>query len=120
MKIYLDDNRAGKGLAAFLRKLGHTVVLPADVGLNGASDVRHLTYAVRAGLAVLTADSEDFKDLHALLRSAGGTHPGILLILSDNDPKHAMKPKNIHAALNKLEQSGLSIVGEVVVLNQWR
>jgi predicted nuclease of predicted toxin-antitoxin system len=120
MKIYLDDNWANKALVEMLRKAGHTIVLPAEVGLRGASDARHLTCAIGAGLATLTADSEDFLELDALILSAGGTHPGILVVRFDSDPRHDMKPKHIVAALANLEQSGMNITSQVVVLNQWR
>jgi hypothetical protein len=36
MKIYLDDNVTDRGLAALLRKAGHAVVLPVEVGLSKA------------------------------------------------------------------------------------
>jgi hypothetical protein len=42
MKIYLDDNEADTQLAGLLRKKGHSVTLPAEVGLLGVSDARHL------------------------------------------------------------------------------
>lgn len=120
MNIYLDDNRTDKSLTGLLRKVGHLVVIPADAGLSGRSDACHLEYAIRHRLAVLTADRRDFADLHQLVLTAGGSHPGILVVRYDNDPKHDMKPKHIVAAIAKLETSGMSIVNEIVVLNQWR
>jgi hypothetical protein len=120
MNLYLDDNSDDLVLAALLRKAGHAVGRPVDFGLAGASDARHLEQAIRIGLVVLTADREDFRDLHGLVRTSGGSHSGILVVRYDNDPKRDMKPKHIVAAIGKLERSGVSIVNQIAVLNQWR
>jgi hypothetical protein len=120
MTIYLDDNRTDKSLIALLRKAGHVVVIPADVGLIGRSDACHLEYAIRHILVTLTADHEDFADLHQLVLTAGGNHPGILVVCYDNDPKHDMKPKHVVTAVGKLERSGLELANELIILNHWR
>ena len=120
MNLYFDDNRADRRLAALLQRNGHTVVVPADVGMSGASDMRHMDYAVRHALVVLTADRNDFHELHDLVLNSGGGHPGILLIRHDNDPKKDMKPGHIVVALAKLERSGLPLRDQIIVLNQWR
>jgi predicted nuclease of predicted toxin-antitoxin system len=120
MKLYLDDNMNDRVLVSMLRRAGHSAVQPTDVGLTGASDVLHLEYAIRARLVLLTKDSQDFKDLHQLVTTCGGQHPGILVVHHDDDPRHDMKVKHIPAAVTKLEQSGLVIGSQVVVLNQWR
>jgi predicted nuclease of predicted toxin-antitoxin system len=120
MKLYLDDNLSDRVLAAMLRRAGHTAVQPADAGLVGASDVRHLEHAVRSDLVTLTKDGQDFKDLHQLVLSCSGCHPGILVVHSDNDPTRDMKPRHIAAAIAKLEQAGLDVSSQVVILNQWR
>jgi predicted nuclease of predicted toxin-antitoxin system len=96
------------------------VVRPGDVGLRGASDVRHLDHAIRADLAVLTADSTDFRDLHDLVLTCGGGHPGILVVRFDNDPKRDMQPKHIARAVGRLERSGVPIANQVTVLNHWQ
>jgi len=49
MKLYLDDNLTDARLADMLRKAGHDVVVPADVGNSGIADARHLTYAIGQG-----------------------------------------------------------------------
>ncbi len=118
--LYLGDNHADRRLAGLLVKGGHTVVRPADVGLSGARDPRHLEYAVRAGLTVLTADQGDFQDLHRLIQATGGRHSGILLVHYDNDSRRDMKPPHIVAAVGKLEHSEAPMANQVVILNQWR
>jgi len=120
MNLYLDDNRTDPRLAALLLRAGHTVVRPADVGLGGAPDARHLRHAIRNGLILLTADRIDFRDLHDLVVDSGGTHPGILLVRFDSDLKRDMKPRHIVAAIGRLERSGLDCTNQVVILNQWR
>ena len=120
MNIYLDDNRADRKLAGLLGKAGHAVILPSTVGLAGVSDARHLEHAIRNGFAVLTADREDFWELHQLVLTSGGTHPGILVVRYENDPKRDMKPKHIVTAVGKLASSGMVTTNQVVVLNQWR
>ncbi len=120
MNLYLDDNLNQHRLAVLLRAAGHTVVQPADVALTGAPDVRHLEYAIRDSLVLLTADRNDFRDLHQLILTAGGTHPGIPIVRYDNDPTRDMKPRHIVAAIRNLEQAGLDITNQAIVLNQWR
>src|SRR6266568_4894145 len=119
MNIYLDDNLTDRVLAGLLARAGHTVVRPADVDLTGATDVRHMNHAVRARLVFLTADDEDFHDLHALILGASGTHLGILLVRYDNDPKRDMKPHHIVRAIRKMEQAGYETTNELVILNHW-
>ena len=120
MKLYLDDNLADHTLAALLTKAGHTVVRPLHVGLTGATDPRHLENAIRQGIVSLTSDRRDFQDLHDLILTSGGGHPGILLVRYDNDPTRDMKPKHIVAALGKLKRTGTAMVNQLFVLNQWR
>lgn len=85
MKLYLDDNLASASLASHLRKAGHTVVLPADVGTSGYSDAQHLAQAATTTNVSLTGDHEDFLHLHLLVHATGGRHPGILVVRRDND-----------------------------------
>jgi len=120
MKIYLDDNHADKTLAALLRKDGHTVVEPGDVGKSSASDARHLEYAILNDFVVLTADRVDFRELHDIILAASGKHPGIVLVRYDNDPTRDMKPKHIVRAIRNIEKTGFNVESQLVVLNQWR
>ncbi len=120
MKIYLDDNFSDRTLAALLTKAGHGVVRPADVGLTSATDIRHLEHAVRESLVVLTADRRDFPDLHRLIMTTGGNHPGILIVRYDNDPKRDMKAQHIVRAIRNLEQAGFDTTSQLIILNHWR
>jgi predicted nuclease of predicted toxin-antitoxin system len=120
MKIYLDDNLTDRTLAALLTKAGRMVVQPAAAGLAGASDPRRPEYAIRQGLTVLTSDCDDFRELHQLVLTAGGSHPGILVVRFENNPARDMKPKHIVAAIGKLIRSGSPVTNQFIVLNQWR
>lgn len=110
MKLYLDDNLASASLASHLRKAGHLVTVPSDVGTVGASDAA----------VTLTGDHEDFLHLHLLVRATGGRHPGILVIRRDNDPSRDMKDRDVERAIGNLEAAGVPIDNELHILNHWR
>jgi len=121
MKIYLDDNFADRTLAEKLRRAGHTVFRPADFGISGASDARHLRQAIQEHfLVTLTKDRDDFQDLHQLVLASGGHHPGIIVVRYANDAKRDMRTKHIVVALGRLESSGFLLDDEYVTLNHWR
>jgi Domain of unknown function (DUF5615) len=120
MRLYVDDNLVDPHLVALLRRAGHTVVLPADVGLPGASDPKHFLKAIGQGLTLLSANYTDFNDLHDLVIGSGGSHSGVLLVRFDNDPKRDMKPHEIVRAIANLEAAGVPIANELHVLNHWR
>ena len=119
MLLYLDDDSIHRVVVALLRKAGHDVVLPADVGLSGADDAVHLTHAVRVGRPLLSYNHDDFEHLHILIETASGHHPGIVVIRRDND-KRDLKPRAIVAALGKLIASGDRITDHLTILNQYR
>lgn len=120
MMIYLDDNLAARALAGMLRKAGHSVCRPTDLGLMGASDARHLERSIREKLVLLTKDRDDFYELHELVLTSGGQHPGLIVVHFANDPRRDMRPGHIVMAIGKLERSGLQLTNEWVILNQWR
>ena len=120
MNLYLDDDSAKASLVRLLRAAGHQVVIPADVGLAGASDSRHLRHTVRQNQVLLTRNHDDFDDLHLLVKATGGTHPGILVVRSDNDPSRDMKDRDIARAIANLERAGVPVANEFHILNHWR
>jgi hypothetical protein len=120
MNLYLDDDSAKASLAKLLRAAAHQVVLPADVGLAGASDPRHLTHTTQQNPVLLTRNHNDFEDLHAPVQVAGGTHPGILVVRSDNDSSRDMKDRDIVWAIANLERAGAPVANEFHILNHWR
>jgi predicted nuclease of predicted toxin-antitoxin system len=120
MNLYLDDNMSKPLLGVLLRRAGHQVTLPADVGTVGISDARHFVHALDNALVVLTQDHRDFEDLHLVVRAAQGQHPGILAVRMENDSKRDMKDRDIIRAIGNLERAGVPIANEFHVLNRWR
>jgi hypothetical protein len=120
MNLYLDDDSAKASLVMLLRKGGHQVTIPADAGIAGVSDPRHLIHTVQHQLVLLTRNHDDFEDLHLLVQITGGNHPGLLVVRSDNDPRRDMKDRDIARAIANLERAGAPITGEFHVLNHWR
>jgi len=105
MNLYLDDDSAKASLVNLLKKTGHQVVIPADAGLSGVSDPRHLMHTVQNDWVLLTKNNDDFEDLHWLLQAAGGKHAGLLVVRSDNDPSRDMKDRDIARAIAKSARS---------------
>jgi hypothetical protein len=69
---------------------------------------------------MLTRNYGDFLELHEFALAAAGRHPGLLLVRMDSDRKRDMKPHQIVTAIRKLEDAGVAIASQAVVLNQWR
>jgi predicted nuclease of predicted toxin-antitoxin system len=120
MNLYLDDDSADRRLVMMLVDAGHQVVVPADVQLSGASDAKHLIYAMRQSCILLTRNHDDFLDLHEVVQTARGTHPGILIVRLDNDPSRDMTRRQIVTAISRLESAGVPFANQVYILNHWR
>lgn len=120
MNLYLDDNSAKASLVQLLRRAGHQVSLPIDLGMAGSSDPQHLTSCARQRQVLLTRDHDDFLDLHDLVQATHGRHYGILIVRADNEPARDMKDRDVVRALANLEAAGVSIENEFYILNHWR
>ena len=120
MRIYLDEDMASALLLGFLRKAGHDVETPGGSGLMGRSDPAQFAFSIRAALVCLTANHDDYEELHLLLQAAQGNHLGIFVVRRDNDPTRDLSPKGIVNAIRKLEAANAPIRDECIVLNQWR
>ena len=120
MRLYLDDDTADRRLVALLTHAGHVVVVPAGVHLSGAPDMRHFIYAMRQSLILVTRNHDNFLDLHEVVQTARGTHPGILIIRFDNDPTRDMTPRHIVTAIARLASTGVPLENQVYILNHWR
>jgi predicted nuclease of predicted toxin-antitoxin system len=79
LKIYLDDCVCAKELVGMLRAKGHDVLTPNDTGTVGESDETHLNTAIAQTRVLITADVEDFSELHRLRPN----HDGIFAICQD-------------------------------------
>ena len=120
MNLYLDDDSVEDLLVKLLRSASHDVQIPFDVGRSGSDDPVHLTHAIDAGRVLLTANSDDFEDLHKLIKAAKGRHAGILVVRKDNDPRRDMTPRGIVLAIRNLEASGIEVANDFHILNHWR
>ncbi len=104
MRLYIDDDSVDPGLIRLLRRDGHDVLIPADVGLVGSSDQAHLAHAIRDQRAVLTRNYDDFEALHDLVVSAAkGHHAGVLVVRYDYNPRNNMTLGDIARAVRNLE-----------------
>lgn len=120
MKLYLDDDTADRRLVQQLERDGHAVWVPNQVGLSGVSDARHVIHCCENELVLVSRNYDDFLELHLVIESAGGAHPGILIVRMDNDPKRDLTPRGIATAIGRFESAGATITGQFVILNHWR
>jgi len=121
MRLYVDDDSVDPSLIRLLRRDGHDLQIPADVGLVGSSDQVHLAHAIRDRRAIITRNRKDFESLHDLVVSAAnGHHEGILVVLFDNDPRHNMSAGDIARAVRNLENAGVPITDAYHELNHWQ
>ena len=120
MRVYLDDDSASGLLTRLLRQAGHDVQIPNDVGLAGQDDVIHLTHAVREDRVCLSGNYHDFRNLHNLVIQVTGSHPGIMIVRRDNDPKRDLTPRGIVQAIEKVLAADITIREQFIILNQWR
>lgn len=70
MRLLLDQDVYGRTIA-FLRSLGHDIVLAADIGMSSADDVELLQYAHDDSRIFITRDS-DFGNLVFINRLGAG------------------------------------------------
>jgi hypothetical protein len=120
MKLYLDDDSVDGLLLRLLRQAGHDVQLPRDVGMSGESDPVHLTAAARSKRVLLSANHDDFRELHELVYYTGGVHAGILIVRYDNDMRRDLTKKGIVLAIANLLTADAPIENEFIILNEWR
>ena len=93
---------------------------PAECGTLGASDARHFEYATRNSLVLITRNYDDFAELHDVVQAANGTHHGILVVRSENDPRRDMTDRGIVSAIEKLQSALVPLVNQIHILNHWR
>lgn len=120
MRLYLDDDVAFPHLLQALKKAGHDVQVPEDVGMVGEADSLHLAHAIKQYRVVLSRNYTDFENLHALVMACGGHHPGILLIRRDDDPRRNLRPQHVVRALAKLQKAGAAVADRCQPLNPWK
>jgi hypothetical protein len=72
MRLYIDDDSVEALLIRLLRRAGHDLRLPADIGFSGKADAVHFLQAIRENRALLSRNSDDFSNLHALVIGSSG------------------------------------------------
>ena len=127
MRLYVDDDSVDPILLRLLRRDGHDVQIPGDVGRTGSSDQAHLAHAIRDQRAVLTrrlttGTSKLSHDLVVL--AATGHHAGILVVRCDNDlatqqyvarrHRPRLRPRNLRRI------SGVAVADSYHELNHWQ
>lgn len=120
MRLYLDDNIASSLLVRLLRKAGHEVQVPADVGTGGEDDPVHLTHSIQEQRVCLSQNYGDFAKLHNLVMVSAGHHPGIVVVRKDNDPTRDLTPPGIVRAFRNLLAANVPIADTYIILNHWR
>jgi predicted nuclease of predicted toxin-antitoxin system len=121
MRLYNDDDSVDPSLIRLLRRDGHDVQVPSDVGLAGENDQAQLAHAIRDRRAILTKNHGDFEDLHDLVVfAARGHHEGILVVRYDKDPRNNMSPGDIARAVRNPERAGVAIADSYHELNHWQ
>jgi predicted nuclease of predicted toxin-antitoxin system len=120
MNLYLDEDMASALLAQVLRRAGHDVQLPGDVGLSGKTDPEVFRHTIVADRVLLSRNFRDFELLHRLVLASGGHHPGILVERFDNNPNHKLLPGDIVRALRNVEAAGFVMTDEYQILNLWQ
>jgi hypothetical protein len=101
-------------LVRLLRRAGHDVQTPQDLGMMGRSDPVQMMLAVRDNRVCITANYNDYDELHLLILETGGRHPGILVVRQDNDPARDLTAKGIVAAIRNLDAAGIPIQNEYI------
>jgi hypothetical protein len=120
MNLYVDEDSVHHLLVRLLQHAGHDVEVPSDAGLIGESDPIHLKHAIDSNRRLLSANYDDFEELHDLILAAGGSHPGILIVRRDNDRRRDLTPRGIVTAISHLLDGAVPVENEFIILNQWR
>src|SRR5205823_734320 len=103
-----------------LERAGHNIQVPSVSGFIGRSDAVNLRYSISSRRSLLSANHDDFRELHDLIRTASGTHPGILIVRYDNDTRRDLSKKGIVVAIGNLLAANVPIENEFIILNEWR
>jgi hypothetical protein len=121
MRLYLDNDSVDQGLIRLLRRDGHDVQIPTDVGLLASSDQVHLAHAIRHQRTILTRNFRDFEALQDLVAvAASGHQSGILVVRFDSNPRNNLSAGDIARAVRNLESAAVCIADGYFELNHWQ
>ncbi|MBX9878876.1 MAG: DUF5615 family PIN-like protein [Candidatus Obscuribacterales bacterium] len=109
LKLLVDECLIDKLLIAALEKAGHDVVTVTQINLIGSTDSAIFDHAVKDNRLVVTTNCDDFEDLHEAYLEDKRSHPGVLLIYLQNNPKRDLGYKQIVQAIANLEASKIPL-----------
>lgn len=113
MRLYLDEDLAGRELVARLTSAGHDLVPPN----RGALDLSAWLHAQAEQSTVVTQNGRDFKPL----ADETPGHWGLLVVYRDNDPSRDMPPAEVAAAIDRVAVAMPDgVQGMVLSLNAFR
>lgn len=115
LKLLVDEDIQAHRLVEMLRADGHDVVTIGEAGVTGIPDVSVMELARVEQRILLTRNCDDFLVIH----QTNPAHSGILAIYQDADPMKNMSYTAIVKAINNLQNTGLSLQGQYIVLNQY-
>jgi predicted nuclease of predicted toxin-antitoxin system len=115
LSLLVDEDSQAKYLVQLLRAANHNVLTVNEAGIAGFPDDKVLDYARQHSRILLTRNCNDFRELH----QANSTHPGIIAIYQDAEPANNLGYQAIVKAISNLEDAGLELGNQFVVLNQW-
>lgn len=113
MRLYLDEDLAGKELVARLTLAGHELLST----LHGALDPSVWLHAQAEMASVVTQNGPDFQQL----ADATPGHWGLLVVYRVNDPTRDMPPAEVAAAIDRVAVAmPEGVQGLVLSLNAFR
>ena len=113
MRLYLNEDLAGRELSGRLTSAGHDLV-PT---LRGALDPWAWQHAQTEKACVVTQNGPDFQEL----ADATPGHWGLLIVYLINDPTHDMPPSEVAAAIDRVAVAmPEGVQGLVLSLNAFR
>ena len=115
LRLLIDEDTQSRLLIRLLRETGHELTTVSDVQMEGRPDRDVLAYACSKNLIILTRNARDFYMLH----EQNPEHPGILAIYHDKEPAKNMDYKSIVKAVSNVQNNGLELSRQFIVLNAW-
>lgn len=96
------------------------MITPLELKTAGFPDARHFRRAIQMNRVLLTHNHDDFQDLHNLITTAGGKHPGVMIVRKDNDSSKDLSPRGIVNTIRRIEHAQYATESLLVILNHWR
>ncbi|MBW4506953.1 MAG: DUF5615 family PIN-like protein [Scytonematopsis contorta HA4267-MV1] len=113
--MLVDEDTQARRLVEMLRADGHDVLTIGEAGVTGIPDASVMELARVQQRILLTRNCDDFLAIH----QANPEHSGIIAIYQDADPMKNMSYTAIVKAINNLQNTGISLQAQFIVLNQY-